>query len=202
MLFPADLWAGLADGTVTVAFRRWKRPTVKAGGTLQSAGGLLAIDRVEIVGDEAVTDESAQAAGRADRADLLAVLAPDESGRQLYRVTFHRLGDDPRIAMRAHDRLDEAERGALAKAVARLDRSTPELPSTAVILEIIARRPEVRAGDLAAELGCEMPWFKLRVRKLKALGLTESMLVGYRLSPRGEAFRGEPDRVADGQSSS
>ena len=30
--------------------------------------------------------------------------------------------------------------------------------------------------------------FKLNVRKLKALGLTESLEVGYRLSPRGKSL--------------
>ena len=32
--------------------------------------------------------------------------------------------------------------------------------------------------------------FKRDVRKLKELGLTESLPVGYRLSPRGRAYRG------------
>ena len=32
--------------------------------------------------------------------------------------------------------------------------------------------------------------FKLHVRKLKALGLTRSLEVGYRLSPRGQAYLG------------
>ena len=41
--------------------------------------------------------------------------------------------------------------------------------------------------ELAAELGRDRPSFKLDVRKLKALGLTESLDVGYRLSPRGLA---------------
>jgi ribosomal protein S19E (S16A) len=30
--------------------------------------------------------------------------------------------------------------------------------------------------------------FKLRVRRLKELGLTESLPKGYRVSPRGRAF--------------
>jgi hypothetical protein len=34
----------------------------------------------------------------------------------------------------------------------------------------------------------ETALFKRRVRVLKELGLTESLDVGYRLSPRGEAF--------------
>jgi hypothetical protein len=37
-------------------------------------------------------------------------------------------------------------------------------------------------------MGRERLAFKTDVRKLKALGLTESLPVGYRLSPRGEAW--------------
>jgi hypothetical protein len=39
-------------------------------------------------------------------------------------------------------------------------------------------------------VGRERPAFKTDVRKLKRLGLTISLDVGYRLSPRGEAFLG------------
>ena len=47
----------------------------------------------------------------------------------------------------------------------------------------------MRAGDLADELGMERLSFKTDVRKLKALGLTESLgTSGYRLSPRGQAW--------------
>ena len=44
------------------------------------------------------------------------------------------------------------------------------------------------AGDLCRLVGLEMHPFKTNVRKLKTLGLTESLEVGYRLSPRGVAF--------------
>ena len=48
--------------------------------------------------------------------------------------------------------------------------------------------PAVRAGDLFAEAGYpDMLSFKRDVRRLKELGLTESLTVGYRLSPRGAA---------------
>jgi hypothetical protein len=49
----------------------------------------------------------------------------------------------------------------------------------------------VRAEDLAHSVGREKQPFKLDVRKLKELGLTESLEIGYRLSPRGEAVLGE-----------
>jgi DNA-binding IclR family transcriptional regulator len=56
------------------------------------------------------------------------------------------------------------------------------------VLEIIGRRPATRAADLAAELGRDLVTFKRDVRKLKELGLTESLEVGYRLAPRAAAL--------------
>jgi predicted transcriptional regulator len=58
------------------------------------------------------------------------------------------------------------------------------------VLGLIAERPATRAPDLAASLGRETAPFKADVRKLKELGLTESLEVGYRLSPRGRAYYG------------
>ena len=40
-------------------------------------------------------------------------------------------------------------------------------------------------------MGSDRPSFKINVRKLKELGLTESLEVGYRLSPLGKAFTDE-----------
>jgi hypothetical protein len=56
-------------------------------------------------------------------------------------------------------------------------------------LQAIEARPGTRAADLAVALGWpELKVFKLQVRKLKALGMTLSLEVGYRLAPRGEAY--------------
>jgi hypothetical protein len=55
-------------------------------------------------------------------------------------------------------------------------------------LEILQANPGVRAADLCGLVGLEKAAFKINVRKLKALGLTESLEVGYRLSPRGAAL--------------
>jgi hypothetical protein len=55
-------------------------------------------------------------------------------------------------------------------------------------LRVIAERPGTRAGDLAAGMGRDRPSFKIDVRKLKELGLTESLKIGYQLSPRGRAL--------------
>ena len=72
------------------------------------------------------------------------------------------------------------------------DRASKDGPWTAAVLEAIRDRPGVRAPDLAASLGSATQPFKRDVRKLKELGLTESLEVGYRLSARGSAFLERP----------
>ena len=186
MLFPQRLWAGLEDGSVTVAFRRWRRASVKVGGTLQSPGGLLAIDEITAIEPDEVTDEDAAAAGHPDREGALAALRPEG---QLVRVRFHRVGDDPRIALRQRTELAADELGVVVGALARLDWAH-------ATLRLIAERPGVVSTELAPELGLERLPFKQRVRRLKALGLTESLQVGYRLSPRGETVLARLDDPA------
>ncbi|HVT76361.1 MAG TPA: hypothetical protein VHD87_04970 [Acidimicrobiales bacterium] len=176
MLFPAPFWPGLADGSITVAFRRQKRATVKAGGTLRSPGGVLFIDAVEPISEYDITDADARAAGHADRAEAIAALRPEG---MLYRIRFHLEGDDPRVALRE-------DTGDLAAVRAKVDR----FPWAVPILALIRDNEGVVSTELAPQLGMERLPFKQKVRRLKELGLTESLKVGYRLSPRGEAFLG------------
>jgi hypothetical protein len=184
MLFNKRALDGIASGEIDLAFRRWKKPTVRAGGTLRSRAGVLAIDVVEPTSERRITAEDAHRAGFASKAELLRSLRPD--GR-LYRIEFRRIGDDPRVALRESADLSDEERSELDARLDRMDRARGE-PWTRRVLELIAQRPETHAADLAASLGREKLPFKRDVRKLKELGLTESLLVGYRLSPRGKAY--------------
>lgn len=187
MLIPRATLDAIVAGKVTLAFRRWQRPTVKAGGTLRTAVGVLAIDAVETVAPRAISERDARAAGATSRDALLAALAGREG--TLYRIRLRHLGADPRIALRT-TRATGRDREALEAALARLDARSANGPWTRTVLRLIAERPAVRAPDLAASLGRETLPFKADVRKLKNLGLTESLDVGYRLSPRGRALLG------------
>lgn len=180
MLFKAPVLKAIAEGKVDLAFRRWRKPTVKAGGTLHTPAGLLAIDAIEVIAPILVTDADAVRAGYASAADALADLAGEAP---IHRIAFRLLGEDPRKALR----LDVSD-AALDDVEARLDRLDAKAPWTAAVLALIAASPGVRAPDLAARLARETLPFKADVRKLKALGLTESLEVGYRLSPRGRAL--------------
>ncbi|HZN87649.1 MAG TPA: hypothetical protein VFB44_01615 [Thermoleophilaceae bacterium] len=186
VLFPLDTLRRIEAGEVTVAFRRWRRPTVRAGGTLRTRIGVLAIESVDIVDESTVSDADARRAGHGDRTEVLERCA----GRagDLYRVGFHLAGPDPRIELRERDDIGPAERAEIDARLARFDSASRRGPWTATVLALIAERPATRAPDLAAELGRETAPFKADVRKLKELGLTESLERGYRLSPRGRAY--------------
>ena len=184
MLFRADVLDSIARGEVTTAVRRWRRPTVRAGGTLITRVGVLAIDAVEVLAPGELTDEDARAAGATSAAALLAEPSLARDG-ELHLIRFHVAGEDPRIDLRAQDQLDDAELDDLRRRLERMDGRVAHGPWTRPTLQLIAIHEGVRAADLAEELGRERAAFKADVRKLKALGLTESLDVGYRLSPRG-----------------
>jgi DNA-binding MarR family transcriptional regulator len=186
MLFRQVTLQGVADGRIKRAFRRWKRPTVKAGGTLKTRAGLLGIDSVERIAESSITERSATAAGFQSRAALLAEL--EGRAGELYEIRFHRIGDDPRIALRKNARLSTADIVDLQQRLARLDAHSSRGPWTMQVLRLIEKHPERRAVELAQLMDYDKSSFKTNVRKLKNLGLTESLDVGYRLSPRGRAL--------------
>jgi hypothetical protein len=185
LLFKGADVEGILAGDITLAFRRWKRPTVKSGGTLRIPNAVLAIEAVDVIEASAISDRDARSAGRASKASLLTELAPYTEGK-LYRIRFHLAGGDDRAELRERANLTESELAAVLEKLSRLDRHGVNGAWTRNVLTAIDSSPGKRAADLAAKLGFERLWFKVQVRKLKALGLTESLEVGYRLSPRGQ----------------
>lgn len=183
MLFKVATLERIKRGEVTMAFRKWKQPTVKAGGTLTTAIGVLAIQTIDKVAVEKVKEREAQLAGYTSRAELVRELAQREG--DLYRVTFAYQGDDPRIELRQDDDLSEADFAEIQTRLQRLDWAAKLGTWTLKVLEAIETNPNLAAVDLAKQSGYEKEWLKINVRKLKNLGLTISHHPGYTLSPRG-----------------
>ena len=134
---------------------------------------------------EALTELDARAAGLAGLDELLSLVDRRPSGA-IYRIDLRHAGPDSRIALRESVPVPEQVED-VARRLERLDRASRHGPWTAATLRAIDESPGVRAADLAAALGRERAPFKLDVRKLKEIGLTESLSPGYRLSPRGRA---------------
>lgn len=185
MLFKSEILRRIGAGEVTLAFRRWRRPTVRAGSELRTAVGVLRITAMREVDWGEVTLRDAQRAGYPSREVLRDALAAE--GR-LYRIELERAGDDPRLGLRERTDFSAEERLRVGRVLARWDAGGAQGAWTERVLREIARAPGVRAAELAARLGYEKDWLKPKVRQLKELGLTISEEVGYRLSPRGEAW--------------
>lgn len=186
MIFDRATLDGIVEGRVDRAYRRWPRPRVRVGGQQRTAVGVIAFGPVERVDEAALTDEDAHAAGLRDVAALRKRLARRTEG-VVWRVGVRYAGADPRIALREDTSLDTNTRAAIDRRLARMD-SAADTPWTRAVLELIRDRPEVVSTELAETLGMERFDFKRRVRRLKELGLTESLAVGYRISPRGAAY--------------
>jgi len=188
VLFEARFREPIAEGSVTLTFRRWKRSQAVVGNRYRTAAGMIEVEAVDIVDVDSITERDAKRAGYASRDALVDDLRGTKD-LHLYRVRFHSVaGPDPRDELAASGDLTDDDITAIDQRLDRLDRASSHGPWTADVLATIAARPATRAPDLAKSFGRETAPFKIDVRKLKNLGLTISLTVGYRLSPRGEAY--------------
>jgi hypothetical protein len=180
---------GIASGAITLAFRRWDRPRMRVGSTQRTVAGVVEVVGLAEVDPGSLTEEDAARAGVASL-DRLHRLLERRPGGSVWRMEVRAAGPDPRVALRERADLSAEDRAALEARLDRMDAARAEGPWTRQVLRLIAERPGVRAPDLAAFLGRETQPFKRDVRKLKELGLTHSLAVGYELSPRGRAYLG------------
>jgi hypothetical protein len=184
--FTADDHTRIVSGEITVTWRLWKYAHVKAGRVYATGfGGALEILDVRAVPAGGVTDADAREVGHPDAASLIqyarshtgAMVTPDTL---LYRVEFRY---QPQAPEKPTLPLDE-----IGARLARLDHASRFGPWTEQYLRLIEENP----GTVARRLAAETPWprddFKVNVRKLKALGLTISLPVGYELSELGQAY--------------
>ncbi|HYT10881.1 MAG TPA: hypothetical protein VEL73_09505 [Mycobacteriales bacterium] len=179
---------GILDGSITMLFRRWRRPQVVAGRTYRTTAGLLIVHAVDVVDPGALGEDDVRAAGYASADEVRADLRGDP-GDPVYRLRVRRAtGPDQRELLAGQRELTAEDAAELRRRLDRLDRASSHGSWTAAVLDAIAANPGRRAGDLADSFGRELQPFKVDVRKLKALGLTHSLEIGYRLSPRGEAY--------------
>ena len=185
MLLPMKVAQGVADGSVRLAYRRWRKQDVQPGHVFTTVAGRVRVEAVTIVSADDITDEEARLAGWPDAERLRRKLAPEG---ETYRVELAYAGPDPRVALRSSDSLTEEDVADLDRRLERLDRASSHGPWTLHYLELIREHPQRRAPDLAELVGRETAPFKIDVRKLKNLGLTVSFPVGYEVSPRGLAY--------------
>jgi len=175
-------------GTVTLLFRRWASRQVVAGRVYRTSAGRLEVLAVDEIDPAAITDAEARRAGAADAEAVRRELRGDPD-RVAYRVEVRPvLGPDPRAELAATDDLTDDDVAEIDRRLDVLDEASSHGAWTLATLRLIEAQPCTLAADLAFSAGRQRDPFKLDVRKLKRLGLTESLTVGYQISPRGRAY--------------
>jgi hypothetical protein len=179
---------GIADGSITLVLRRWDTAGAKVGATQRTPAGIIRIEDVaEYPSHYRVTAAQARAAGYRDAAAAHVAL-DRRPAKHLYVIRVSYVGADERPALAADDALTDDDVAMISDRLRRFDSVSTTGPWTRRYLELIRDNEGVRAPDLAAREGLDVPRFKRRVRQLKGLGLTISLEVGYRIAPRGKAF--------------
>lgn len=185
MMLPKAVLDGVVEGRIKCAFRRWDTPRVKVGGTQLTAVGLIRFDSVRRADPAKLREGDARSAGIKDLATLRRLLDKREEG-SVYRIGLSLAGPDPRWELR-EVLPDAAEIALITEKLDRMDAG-PHGPWTRQVLVWIRQNPGVVSTVMAEHLDRERWGLKTDIRRMKALGLTISLEVGYQLSPRGAAY--------------
>ena len=95
MLLKRELLEEIKAGKVDLVFRRWSRPSVKAGGTLKTKVGLLRIGSITEMSPDDVTAADARRAGFEDVAGFRRWLDTMKQGPLFHRIEVSYLGPAP-----------------------------------------------------------------------------------------------------------
>jgi hypothetical protein len=191
MIIPLRHLTGIKAGTISLAFRRWKKPGVKKGTTMKTAVGVIRVINVEQIDETSIKKADAAKAGFDSVAALLKEVNKWKEGT-VYKVKLKYDGEDPRLELRENTDLSEDEFQKLIAKLDRLDKTRG--PWVLKVMKLIKRFPERRAGDLADIMQMDKFDFKINVRKLKNLGITISHEIGYSISPLGDVLMGRLSR--------
>ena len=184
MQFQRRFKAAIREGDVTCSFRKWQRPQVKIGGRYNIHGyGAIEVNAIQPVKAGRARLKDIKRSGFDTRAELLNMLNA-ESNDTLYLIELRYLGSAP-VKQPDRQALSKPELHELIAKLQNMDIRSKKGPWATATIKLIGQHPARRAPDLAAILSWDTQPFKANVRKLKAMGLTESMETGYRLTVRG-----------------
>jgi hypothetical protein len=90
--FSRELRSAVLAGDITVTFRLWRTPKVKAGGRYRVGLGAIEVDSVELVPFASIDEADVRRAGEADLEALrrrAAHAGPIHDDTLVYRIEFH-----------------------------------------------------------------------------------------------------------------
>jgi len=187
MLFQRRFHERIRSGEITCTVRIWQRPHAKLGGRYSLGGGAIVVDEVHEIGLDEITAALARRCGFTSLVDLLKT-AKHGAGERVFVIDFHYDGTSGARPTPERGVVSAEELAELVQRLEAMDGRSKIGAWTLATLRAIEARPGVLAAKLARSLGRPRDEFKRDVRKLKTLGLTFSLDIGYRLTPKGEAL--------------
>jgi len=197
MLFKTRFHEGIRSGEIRCTVRIWQRPHVKVGGRYALGSGAIVVDKIQETRLDDITPALARRCGFESLVDLLKV-AKHGAGERVFIIDFHYDGKEGARPKAGTGVVSAEELAELVERLEAMDRRSRIGPWILATLRAIEARPGVLAAKLARALGRPRVELKRDVRKLKVLGLTFSLEIGYRLTPKGEALLAGL-RCADGE---
>src|SRR5205085_2131614 len=148
LLFQKRFLKGLVDGSITLTFRRWKKPHVKPHGRYRVHPiGVVMVDALSTVRDEELTDADAVSSGFTSLEEMKQWLIPGSD--PLFKVTLHHAGDGDRVEIATDAHLSPDALAELEKRLVRLEKNGRWVKKT---MKLIARHPRIAASQLAKKL--------------------------------------------------
>jgi len=192
VLFRSEQQRRVEAGEIGVTYRAWQSPRVRVGERYRVGAGSILVDACEPVAAASISNEDARAAGYVSREALIKAAAyrrPEGLAypEALYRVAF-RYDAVPAREGPDTETLSDEDAAVLTAKLDAMDARSSHGPWTWDTLREIGANPGLVSTFLAENLNRERFEVKADIRKLKALGLTISLLSGYELSPRGQAL--------------
>ncbi len=191
MLFQRRFHERIRSGEIRCTFRIWQRPHAKVGGRYALGAGAIVVDEIREVCLDDITAALARRCGFASLVDALKT-AKHGAGERVFVIDFHYDDAVTAFPKRSTDAVPAEEFVAVAQRLEAMDRRAKTGAWTEATLRAIEARPGVLAARIARSLGRPRDDFKRDVRKLKNLGLTVSLEIGYRLTPKAEALLAGP----------
>lgn len=143
---------GVAGGSVDLAFRRWASMRVRVGSSFIAAGHVIEVTSLEAIDPAGITTTEARRAGYDTPEDVRTALCVNVHN-PTYRIGLRCIGEDPRIALRADDDLNDDDVAAIRSRLDRMDARSKHGPWTRAVLAVIARRP-TRQGQSGFQDRC------------------------------------------------
>ena len=99
MLFEQRFWPAIADGSVTVTFRRWRRRQALAGRRYRTPAGIIEVDDIREIDPDKISHRDAWRSGYPSAAAVRGDLRGDPAS-PVYRIVFHAVAEPDRRSSR------------------------------------------------------------------------------------------------------